>query len=617
TGISNERNITISYNFTGLPDYVSIYYSNDGNVTWNLAGNDTSVDGSFNFSLVQDGIYGFIAVAVGNGSLEEKPLPGDDAEAYPYILDTIPPYVLAEVDSPIYNDYITSLTPIYINASDLHSYNIYYRIWNGSWSAWKIHPTNISFNIHEECIHYIEYYAKDFANNSSPLYNVTFYVDNSAPETTLTLSGTTGNNGWYVSNVGVDLYATDYGCNGGCGVAFIYYKINNTWIEYNGSLLIGEGRYNISYYSVDNLGNEEQIKNTSIKVDTSPPQIYMIEYPPSITNNLTIFFEWTAFDSFNNLSYSYSLVNYSTWSNWSKSTSVYFNLTSEGNYTFMLKAKDEAGNVAIISYNFSIDMETIITTIKFIPRYNEWIGINSLINLTCYGNVNATYYRIWYNGSWHPEPGTGIGKGHNFSLYTGTFTLGDFPWAGEGQYYIEFYSDDKNANEEEVNNESILVDATSPSTFISIQKSFTKEINISFNVSSYDNVGVDYIKIYYSYSESRNFTNSVNWSHLNDFYSPYNITFSFGEVGYYAFISIGVDYVNNTENFPSQPDDIIKFYNPDLNGDGRINVLDLIKIIINWMHTPSNENWNHKIDLNGDEIINAEDLIILILSWTG
>ena len=73
-------------------------------------------------------------------------------------------------------------------------------------------------------------------------------------------------------------------------------------------------------------------------------------------------------------------------------------------------------------------------------------------------DVNATYYRIWYNGNWTPQPGNGIGIGGNFSLYTGNFTLNQ----GEGLYYIEFYSDDTLGNEERIHNQSHFVDETPP-----------------------------------------------------------------------------------------------------------------------------------------------------------
>ncbi|HEC76998.1 MAG TPA: VWA domain-containing protein, partial [Thermoplasmatales archaeon] len=127
------------------------------------------------------------------------------------------------------------------------------------------------------------------------------------------------------------------------------------------------------------------------------------------------------------------------------------------NDTLMPPDNQTAGNIVM---NFVIDTPITVKNVGdphhshpnygYYPDYgsNEfyYVTLDTPFSFTATDNdgINATYYRIWYNGSWHPEPGTGIGKGHNFSLYTGTFTLGDFPWAGEGQYYIEFYSDDNN-----------------------------------------------------------------------------------------------------------------------------------------------------------------------------
>ncbi|KAA0006211.1 MAG: hypothetical protein FE045_03645, partial [Thermoplasmata archaeon] len=96
--VSNDGNITITYNYTGFPDYVSIYYSNDGNKTWHLAGNDSSLDGEFNFSLPCNGVYGFIAVAIGGGSNESLPEENEAAECYPYIFDSSLPNI--EITEP-------------------------------------------------------------------------------------------------------------------------------------------------------------------------------------------------------------------------------------------------------------------------------------------------------------------------------------------------------------------------------------------------------------------------------------------------------------------------------------------------------------------------------------
>jgi len=80
---------------------------------------------------------------------------------------------------------------------------------------------------------------------------------------------------------------------------------------------------------------------------------------------------------------------------------------------------------------------------------DEWVTSDTEFNMTATDDdsgVNATYYRIWYNGVWS-----------DWTIYTGNFTL-----SGDCTHYIEFYSDDNVGNEETVQNQTHYVDNTPP-----------------------------------------------------------------------------------------------------------------------------------------------------------
>jgi len=95
--------------------------------------------------------------------------------------------------------------------------------------------------------------------------------DTTPPITTHSLSPEmpNGENGWYVSDVTVTLNATD----DMSGVNSTYYRINNgIWKNYSAPFKVkGNGDYPVEYYSVDNAGNVEEIKQTVIKIDKSEP----------------------------------------------------------------------------------------------------------------------------------------------------------------------------------------------------------------------------------------------------------------------------------------------------------------------------------------------------------
>jgi Dockerin type I domain/Cohesin domain len=53
----------------------------------------------------------------------------------------------------------------------------------------------------------------------------------------------------------------------------------------------------------------------------------------------------------------------------------------------------------------------------------------------------------------------------------------------------------------------------------------------------------------------------------------------------------------------------------DLNGDGVVNILDVVKLALAYGTTPSDPNWNADCDLNNDGIINILDLVIIATNY--
>ncbi|RLI67227.1 hypothetical protein DRO91_10500, partial [Candidatus Heimdallarchaeota archaeon] len=111
-------------------------------------------------------------------------------------VDQTPPEVTVIVGDPKYPEnvafptYVTTSTAIrlygddYLNPSPCNtgSWRIYWKINNGSWQNGSVGETiNISFN--ETCEHTLYYYAEDDLGNKGEVQNITFYVDDSPPET--------------------------------------------------------------------------------------------------------------------------------------------------------------------------------------------------------------------------------------------------------------------------------------------------------------------------------------------------------------------------------------------------------------------------------------------------
>lgn len=108
--------------------------------------------------------------------------------------------------------------------------------------------------------------------------------DTEPPETIHQFTPATpdGSNDWYVSNVTINLSATDYQS----GVNWTNYSLNDgaTWQTHIGprpfEVNVSNGVYKMKYYSVDNKGNEESIKGPfEFKVDKKPPMTHFYSIP--------------------------------------------------------------------------------------------------------------------------------------------------------------------------------------------------------------------------------------------------------------------------------------------------------------------------------------------------
>src|SRR5207249_2629348 len=118
--------------------------------------------------------------------------------------------------------------------------------------------------------HLVEYYATDVAGLAESVRSQTVNVDMTPPASAASVSGTTGANGWFVSNVTVVLNATD----ATSGVASISYKIDTgAWLAYAGPFLLGEGRHHVEYYATDVAGIVETLHTLDVSIDITAPTV--------------------------------------------------------------------------------------------------------------------------------------------------------------------------------------------------------------------------------------------------------------------------------------------------------------------------------------------------------
>ncbi|MEM5772994.1 MAG: fibronectin type III domain-containing protein [Candidatus Aenigmatarchaeota archaeon] len=225
------------------------------------------------------------------------------------IVDNKPPILTKEIGDPKIpvgtgEWYITQNTMITLNCVDDSPHpsdhvTIYYRykVDDGEYTDWITYTGPFHFT--EDSLHTLEYKCVDILGNLAGPYVEYDYVDSVPPTTAKTygqplVEGQGGYPKWINSSTPITLTATDGGEICAVGVDKIYWRNTvvddsycsdpNTycqpihsyesegWNEYTGPFYKTEQScHMIEYYSVDLLGNREQIKAQCVFVENTPP----------------------------------------------------------------------------------------------------------------------------------------------------------------------------------------------------------------------------------------------------------------------------------------------------------------------------------------------------------
>ncbi|MHC1709808.1 MAG: clostripain-related cysteine peptidase [Methanomassiliicoccales archaeon] len=354
-------------------------------------------------------------------------------------IDTVAPNVTAEVDG-------MTLTLL---ASDGTSGvgTVRYRIDGGSWQTYAG-----TFTVGTNGYMYaVEYYAVDVAGNAGVIGDVAVGdSDGIDPVSSADISGTEGNNGWYVSNVIVTLNATD---DGGSGLQGITYSLDGgAWTAYSSPVTCAtEGEHTLNYRAKDNFGNEETVRTLTFKIDLSAPLT-------GSTINQTAYNGWysspvsvalNATDPASGVSVVSYRLNGGAWATYSNGIAI----SSDGAWFIEWKATDNAGNTGTIG-NVTVRIDTTDPTVTFeLTGFNEegW-GLNTstvewFANDTGSG-VDRIYYRVQH-GEW--------------TLYTGSLSFNV-----TGGYRVDCYAVDAANNSGPVSNVTIWIDVSAPVTTLSL-----------------------------------------------------------------------------------------------------------------------------------------------------
>lgn len=178
--------------------------------------------------------------------------------------------------------------------------------------------------------------------------------DITPPQTEILLSGTSGKNNWYTSDVLVTLSASD-----DVEVLNIGYSFDNlAWLTYTAPFTItSEGMMTFYYNSTDTSLNVEPTKTTEVKIDKTPPTgTLLIDNGAESTNTTEVVLALSASDTTSGISqmrFSNDGAEYSPWQAYSASLSWTLQ-DGTGERTIYVQFEDNAGLTSTFSDSIAL-----------------------------------------------------------------------------------------------------------------------------------------------------------------------------------------------------------------------------------------------------------------------
>ncbi len=347
--------------------------------------------------------------------------------------------------------YISTSVSVTLTASDATSgvAATYYSVDNGSQQTYTGSP----FAVSGDGTHFITVWSVDGAGNTEAVASHAFEIDSVKPMTTVSLTGTQGSNGWYVSTaVSVTLTASD----ATSGVASTHYTVDGgSQQTYTGSpfTVSGDGTHHITFWSVDVAGNTEAAESDTFQIDSVKPitadslagTTGSNDWYTSTAVSVTL----TASDPTSGVAATYYTVDGGSQQTYTGSP---FTVSGDGTHHIAFWSVDVAGNAeAAESDSFKIDSVSPSTTDTLVgtQRNNGWFTSTSVsVTLNAAdatSGVAATYYTV---------------DGGSQQTYTGS----PFAVSGDGTHLITFWSVDEAGNAEAADSDTVKIDSLSPNT---------------------------------------------------------------------------------------------------------------------------------------------------------
>jgi len=268
-------------------------------------------------------------------------------------IDTVSPASQSQVaGTPAGGGYLSPVT-VTLSATDATSgvQSVLYRIDGGA--QWTY---GSPFHVAANGTHLVEYSAVDQAGNAESLHTLSILLSGASgihplPVTVVSMGGTGGANGWYISNVAVTMSASS---GSGAATSVVYRLDGGLWSLYVSPFTARDGRHTLDYQASDADGYAEALRSAAINVDSTPPTV--VKAADVIAPDAPL--SWTGSDSGSGIVRYEVSIDGGPFQPMGTSTSITQHWTL-GAHVATVKAWDNAGNQGSTSIPFRVDSNAV------------------------------------------------------------------------------------------------------------------------------------------------------------------------------------------------------------------------------------------------------------------
>jgi chitodextrinase len=230
----------------------------------------------------------------------------------------------------------TNLATVTADSSGAYSY-VWRNVTAGSYS--------LKASLHDPSI-------GDVDSNVLLVYVASSNVSKGVPVTTASFEGQTGQNGWFLSDVTVNLSAVSNVSE----IDKIKYSFDNSsWVTYTGPFQVTHAGANTLYYgATDKAGNVEPTKNVTLKIDKTPPTAIITGNRTLRVNESISLSGGSSTDDVGVVSFAWDFGDGAT----AQGKTTAHTYSKDGIYNVSLTVTDAAGNIGYLTIPISVNVST-------------------------------------------------------------------------------------------------------------------------------------------------------------------------------------------------------------------------------------------------------------------